>query len=81
MILKIIRNIFLSCLLDQVAEYLRFPFCRKQGLVVQPFSVDSQTEPLLLPADLFPDPWALHRSTRLIREWIGLAYYRLLGRI
>uniref|UniRef100_A0A7C3E8X8 Uncharacterized protein n=1 Tax=Gracilinema caldarium TaxID=215591 RepID=A0A7C3E8X8_9SPIR len=67
--------------MDQVAEYLRFPFCRKQGLVVQPFSVDSQTEPLLLPADLFPDPWALHRSTRLIREWIGLAYYRLLGRI
>jgi len=55
--------------------------CRKQGLAVQPFSVDSQAEPLLLPADLFPDPWALHRSTRLIREWIGLAYYRLLGRI
>jgi len=55
--------------------------CRKQGLDVQPFSVDSQAEPLLLPADLFPDPWALHRTTRLIREWIGLAYYRLLGRI
>ncbi|AEJ18285.1 YdcF family protein [Gracilinema caldarium] len=55
--------------------------CRKQGLDVQPFSVDSQAEPLLLPADLFPDPWALQRTTRLIREWIGLAYYRLLGRI
>jgi len=55
--------------------------CRKQGLAVHPFSVDSQAEPLLLPADLFPDAWALTRTTRLIREWIGLAFYKVLGRM
>lgn len=55
--------------------------CRKQGLAVRPFSVDSQAEPLLLPADLFPDAWALHRFTRLFREWIGLAAYWILGRV
>ncbi len=55
--------------------------CTKQGLSVRAFSVDSQAEPLLLPADLFPDAWALHRSTRLFREWLGLIAYRLLGRL
>ena len=55
--------------------------CKKQGLQVQAFSVDSQAEPLLLPADLFPDAWALTRTTRLIREWIGLAFYKVLGRM
>ena len=55
--------------------------CTKQGLSVRAFSVDSQAEPLLLPADLFPDAWALHRSTRLFREWLGLVAYRLLGRL
>ena len=55
--------------------------CKKQGLPVHPFSVDSQAEPLLLPADLFPDAWALTRTTRLIREWIGLAFYKVLGRM
>ena len=55
--------------------------CKKQGIPVQAFSVDSQAEPLLLPADLFPDAWALTRTTRLIREWIGLAFYKVLGRM
>lgn len=55
--------------------------CRTQGLAVEPVSVDSQAEPLLLPADLVPDPWALYRCTRLIREWLGFFYYRLLGRL
>ncbi|HOK00273.1 MAG TPA: YdcF family protein [Termitinemataceae bacterium] len=55
--------------------------CKKAKLPAIPFSVDSQAEPLLLPADLFPDAWALTRSTRLIREWLGLIAYRLLGRL
>jgi uncharacterized SAM-binding protein YcdF (DUF218 family) len=55
--------------------------CKKQGLPAVPVSVDSQAEPLLLPADLVPDPWALYRFTRLLREWIGLAAYRILGRL
>ncbi|MEJ5188049.1 MAG: YdcF family protein [Breznakiellaceae bacterium] len=54
---------------------------KKTKLPAIPFSVDSQAEPLLLPADLFPDAWALTRSTRLIREWLGLIAYRLLGRL
>ncbi|WP_304224043.1 YdcF family protein [Gracilinema caldarium] len=54
---------------------------QKAKLPAIPFSVDSQAEPLLLPADLFPDAWALTRSTRLIREWLGHIAYRLLGRL
>ncbi len=54
---------------------------QKAQIPAIPFSVDSQAEPLLLPADLFPDAWALTRSTRLIREWLGLIAYRLLGRL
>ncbi|MCX7655057.1 MAG: YdcF family protein [Treponemataceae bacterium] len=55
--------------------------CKKVGLSVKAFSVDSQIESLMLPADLFPDAWALTRSTRLLREWLGLIAYRLLGRL
>ncbi len=55
--------------------------CKKAQLPVSAFSVDSQAEPLLLPADLFPDAWALTRSTRLVREWLGLIAYRILRRL
>ncbi|MFQ3547689.1 MAG: YdcF family protein [Termitinemataceae bacterium] len=70
-------------LLVSSAWHLRraLAICNKVGLDVHPFSVDSQAEPLLLPADLFPDAWALYRSTRLLREWVGILAYRLLGRL
>jgi uncharacterized SAM-binding protein YcdF (DUF218 family) len=81
---KILEDLHLSkILLVTSAWHLprAIAICKKQGITVTPYSVDSLVEPLTLPIDLFPDAWALQRSTRLIREWIGVLAYRLLGRL
>jgi len=54
---------------------------RKAGFDFETYPVDSLAEAPLYPADLFPDAWALTRFTRIFREWIGIAAYRLLGRL
>jgi uncharacterized SAM-binding protein YcdF (DUF218 family) len=54
---------------------------RKAGFRFEPYAVDSMIEALQLPKDLFPDAWALERSTRILREMIGFAAYWVLGRL
>ncbi len=81
---KILEDLHLSnILLVTSAWHLprAIAICKKQGIAVTPYSTDSLAEPLTLPVDIFPDAWALQRSTRLIREWIGIIAYRLLGRL
>jgi uncharacterized SAM-binding protein YcdF (DUF218 family) len=45
------------------------------------FSTDSIQGSNTFPASYFPDAWALERSSMLLREWIGFAAYRILGRL
>jgi uncharacterized SAM-binding protein YcdF (DUF218 family) len=54
---------------------------RKAGFDFERCPVDSLAEAPLYPADLFPDAWALTRFTRMLREWIGIAAYGIMGRL
>ncbi len=54
---------------------------RKQGIDFDPVAVDSLAQPLEMPNDLFPDAWALTRTTRILREIIGYVAYRFMGRL
>lgn len=54
---------------------------RKAGFRFEPYAVDSLIEAPQMPKDLFPDAWALERSTRILREMIGFAAYWVLGRL
>ena len=55
-------------------------FC-KQGYDFASFPVDSLKEPFTPPADLAPDAGALDRSTRILREIVGIIAYKFLGRL
>lgn len=54
---------------------------RKAGFNFDPISVDSLAQTLEMPVDLFPDAWALTRSTRILREIIGYIAYGIMGRL
>jgi len=54
---------------------------RKQGYDFASFPVDSLKEPFTPPADLTPDAGALDRSTRILREIVGIIAYKILGRL
>jgi uncharacterized SAM-binding protein YcdF (DUF218 family) len=54
---------------------------RKQGYDFASFPVDSLKEPFTPPADLAPDAGALDRSTRILREIVGIVAYKFLGRL
>jgi len=54
---------------------------RKQGYDFASFPVDSLKEPFAPPADLAPDAGALDRSTRILREIVGIIAYKFLGRL
>lgn len=54
---------------------------RKAGIDFYPYSVDSLVAPFMLPSDLFPDAWALTRSTRILIEMAGFVAYRIMGRL
>ncbi|MGB9686313.1 MAG: YdcF family protein [Rectinema subterraneum] len=54
---------------------------RKAGIDFYPYSVDSLVAPFMLPSDLFPDSWALTRSTRILIEMAGFVAYRIMGRL
>jgi uncharacterized SAM-binding protein YcdF (DUF218 family) len=54
---------------------------RKAGLDVAPWPADFRTEHPLVNSvfDFLPDPGALEMTTTAIKEWLGLAVYRLRG--
>lgn len=54
---------------------------RKAGIDFDSYSVDSLAQPLQMPTDLFPDAWALTRTTRILREMIGYIAYWMMGRL
>lgn len=54
---------------------------RKQGYDFAPFPVDCLKEPFTPFADLVPDAGALDRSTRILREIVGIIAYKFLGRL
>jgi len=54
---------------------------KKAGFDFDPISVDSLVHPLEMPADFFPDAWALTRSTRILHEIVGYEAYSLMGRL
>jgi len=54
---------------------------RKQGYDFESFPVDSLKEPFTPPTDLVPDAGALDRSTRILREIVGIIAYKFLGRL
>ena len=54
---------------------------KKAGFDFDPISVDSLVHPFEMPADLFPDAWALTRSTRILHEIVGYVSYGLMGRL
>ncbi len=54
---------------------------RKAGFDVTPYAVDSLVRPLSIPADIAPDAEALGYTTRVVREMLGYAAYKVLGRL
>ena len=54
---------------------------KKAGYDFLPYAVDTRAEHFGFPADYLPDASALDASTRIVREAIGVAAYRLLGRL
>ncbi|MFA6508767.1 MAG: YdcF family protein, partial [Treponemataceae bacterium] len=54
---------------------------KKAGIDFTPYAVDTLMEYFGVPGDYLPDAGALDNSTRIIREQIGYAVYRVLGRL
>jgi uncharacterized SAM-binding protein YcdF (DUF218 family) len=54
----------------------------KAGLTVIPFPTDvppGDVVGIATVLDLLPDAGALAKTTDALREWLGLAYYRIMG--
>jgi uncharacterized SAM-binding protein YcdF (DUF218 family) len=56
---------------------------QEQGLAVTPFSTDFYSfDPPYAPEHfLVPDPEAIHAWSRLLKEWVGVLTYKLMGYI
>lgn len=54
---------------------------RKAGFAMQTLTVDSLSQPLVVPESFIPDARALWTLSRVLREMVGYGYYLVLGRL